>query len=142
MFSNPVSEIMTRSVFSVHMNERIDKAIYLFLENSISILPVVNTAGCCVGVVTLKDVVAIEKAETDSDKPAANSIGDIAVCDAMSDEFVWIGQHESIASAVGKTLENSIHHLVVLDENRALVGVVSSGDILKHINEFNLKNSF
>lgn len=141
MFGNPVSEIMTRSVLCVHMNERIDKAIHLFLQNQISILPVVNTAGCCVGVVTLKDVVASEKSQIDQNDAQVNSIADLPVADAMSADFVWIGQHETIAASVKKTLDHSIHHLLVLDENQCLVGVVSSVDILKQIHEANLEKS-
>ncbi len=142
MFGRPVSEIMTCSVCSIHMNERIDKAIHLFLENCISILPVVNTTGCCVGVVTLKDVVAKEKSHIDGHETPATEIADILVCDAMSSEFIWIEPQESIAAAAKKTVDNSIHHLVVMDENKCLVGVVSSVDILKKISESNSDNSF
>lgn len=141
MFDNPVSEIMTRSVLCVHMNERIDKAIHLFLENHISILPVVNTAGCCVGVVTLKDVVASEKVQIDRRDAQLKSVTELPVGDVMSADFVWIGEDESIAASVKKTLEKSIHHLLVLDENRCLVGVVSSVDILKQLHESKLENS-
>jgi predicted transcriptional regulator len=142
MFGRPVSEIMTSSVCSIHMNERIDKAIHLFLENCISILPVVNTTGCCVGVVTLKDVVVKEKSHIEGKETPTREIADILVSDAMSSEFKWIEQQESIAAAAKKTVDNSIHHLVVLDENKCLVGVVSSGDILKKISESNKDTLF
>lgn len=51
-----VKEIMTRNPLTIHMDETVERAAVMMLENKISGLPVVNHEGKMVGIITQSDV--------------------------------------------------------------------------------------
>lgn len=143
-----VGKLMSSPALTIHVNERLDKALHLFQSNQISILPVTNTNGCCVGVITLRDIVEKqnvliaqcrqqgclieEQAETEapSNDVSLTYFGDIAVYEGMSDPFVSVHQDCTVSDCIELLLDRHIHHLPVIDENERLVGVVSAVDLL------------
>lgn len=142
----PVRNIMSKPAYTVHANERLDKALFLFQRHNISILPVINTNGCCVGVITLKDLVdkqneliaecqsrgclVNEDAQPgDADIPMS-FFGDIAVFDDMSEHFYSVREETPISECIRMLLEHHIHQLPVLNDEQRLVGVVTTLDFL------------
>lgn len=51
-----VSEIMTKQVLTVKVNDKLQKAIDLIREKNVSILPIVDKKGLLVGVIHSKDI--------------------------------------------------------------------------------------
>lgn len=54
----PVREVMTRNVYSVEQNEKIEAALDLMGEKMVRRLPVVNHIGMIVGIISLADIIA------------------------------------------------------------------------------------
>lgn len=152
MDNDPVSNIMSQPAFTIHANERLDKALFLFQDHQISILPVVNTAGSCVGVITLKDLIDKQNeliaecrargciVNEDADKEVIDIpmsfFGDISVFDGMSEDFRSVPEDATIGQCIDVLLENHIHHLPVLNNEKRLVGVVSTLDLIDYFRPY------
>lgn len=54
----PVRDVMTRNVYSVDQNEKIEAALDLMGEKMVRRLPVVNQMGMIVGIISLADIIA------------------------------------------------------------------------------------
>lgn len=151
MDSQSLSQIMSQPAYTIHANERLDKALFLFQSHQISILPVVNTNGCCVGVITLKDLVdkqnelitecrsrgwiADRNMESESSEVPISFFGDISVFDGMSEDFYSISEDATIEQCIELFLTHHIHHVPVLNDEQRLVGVVSTLDLIKYMGD-------
>ncbi|PSN91268.1 hypothetical protein B9Q03_04680 [Candidatus Marsarchaeota G2 archaeon OSP_D] len=83
-----------------------------------------------VGVVSERDVVrAVAKGE-----PLDASVKTIA-----STKLVTIGLEDDVGEAASKMLSNNVRHLVVLDDSKRLVGVVSIRDIVREQNTLRMQ---
>jgi signal-transduction protein with cAMP-binding, CBS, and nucleotidyltransferase domain len=83
-----------------------------------------------VGVVSERDVVrAVAKGE-----PLDASAKTIA-----STKLVTIGLEDDVGEAASKMLSNNVRHLVVLDDSKRLVGVVSIRDIVREQNTLRMQ---
>lgn len=145
-----ISAIMTHSPCTIHSNERLDKALHLFQTRRISILPVVNTQGCCVGVLTLKDLIDkqnelitesrargfLEPVVVPDGSPHPTCFGDILVHDEMTDDFRFIHENSTVDECIDLLLEHHVHHLPVLNDDERLVGVVSTLDLIDYIRPY------
>lgn len=142
MFKQPVRNVMSTGIHTIHFNESLDHAVDAFLRNQISILPVVNTTGCCIGVLTFKDLVKLmsERMKRMESKTSASAEEtDIQVGDVMSEKYESIHETSSLADTARKILEKKIHHMPVLDDYKTLVGVVSAVDLMALIPEYRLE---
>ncbi|PSN97164.1 hypothetical protein B9Q09_01245 [Candidatus Marsarchaeota G2 archaeon ECH_B_SAG-C16] len=83
-----------------------------------------------VGVVSERDVVrAVAKGE-----PL-----DVSVKTIASTKLVTIGLEDDVGEAASKMLSNNVRHLVVLDDSKRLVGVVSIRDIVREQNTLRMQ---
>lgn len=111
-----VAEIMAPDPITAHPNELVGEVRDRILDTGIHFLPVVDD-GQAVGVVSSLDLVEEYGPEE-------------SVTNAMTDKVVKIGPHASADDAARRMLDEFIHHLVVVDENGELVGILSSFDLL------------
>lgn len=156
MKETSVAAVMTRPVCTIHANERLDKALFLFQKNRISILPVVNTSGCCVGVITLKDIIdkqneiiaecRIRGCIVDENQlqplpeVPLNFFGEISVHDGMTENFYLIREDQTVSECIDLLLQHQIHHLPVVNLDNRLVGVVSSIDLVDYLRLYMLES--
>lgn len=83
-----------------------------------------------VGVVSERDVVrAVAKGE-----PLDSSVKTIATT-----KLVTIGLEDDVGEAASKMLSNNVRHLIVLDDSKRLVGVVSIRDIVREQNTLQMQ---
>jgi IMP dehydrogenase len=95
-----------------------DRLIELLRDQHVGCVPIVNEAGRAIGIVTKLDVVECMK----EDRPTAR---DLMMPIAMSlDAHATVGQAARVMSA------ERIHHVLVVDDDRRLIGVVSALDVV------------
>ena len=115
-----VRDIMQKNVITIEHDKSARDAAQLISEKDISFLVVIKDSKP-IGVVTEKDFV---RKIASNDKQASK----IPLAEIMSYKFRWVEPSTEIEDAVQKMLNNNIHRLIVL-ENEKLVGVITQTDL-------------
>ena len=110
-------EIMTRDVISIQDEATVEDAARLMARNRISGLPVVNSAGLLIGLVTEHDLIAKSGA---------------SVADIMTRGVVSISADTEIEEVRHLLTNKRIRRVPVLDGNK-LVGILSRSDLVRQI---------
>lgn len=134
-----VGDVMTRDVVTIKMNEPVEEAARLLLENRISGLPVVDEEFNLVGILSESDL--IHKAEPLP--PSALYYGDrekflkemwkikaAQVREVMTEEVISVSPEEGVDRAATLMLDKGVKRLPVV-EGKKVVGMVTRADILK-----------
>jgi len=136
-------DIMTPRVVTIRSDATIAEAIRLMLQNRISGLPVVDSAGNLVGVVTEGDF--LRRAESATEKRRARWVefilgpGRLAaeyththgrkVSEVMSDKPVTVDEYTPVTKVVGIMEQRRIKRVPVVRGNK-LVGIISRANLL------------
>ncbi|NEO12887.1 MULTISPECIES: CBS domain-containing protein [unclassified Moorena] len=143
-----VAEVMTREPIVVQPQTPIKEVIKIIAEQSISGLPVVNEAGKLVGVISeadllwqetgveppvyimfLDSVIYLEnpaRYDQELHKALGQTAGEVMTGHPMS-----IKPDKPLRKAAKLMQEKSIHHLPVTDEAEQVIGILTSGDIVR-----------
>ncbi len=130
-----VEQIMTRDVATISSGESLKDAAAVLLERKVSGLPVLDTEGNLVGIITENDILHQENRK----HPALTlssffkSVEDPAmtVSDAMTKKVKTIKPTADHSKAARKMETANIKRLPVVDQSGKLVGILSRSDILK-----------
>ena len=126
---NPkIYDLMLEQVITVQPHHTVDHVRRLINTNHIHAIPVVNSADEVVGIVTTADLVS-------------NLKGGTPVSQIMTRKVYTVPQYDDVHIAAQVMRNHHIHHLVVTHEER-VVGILSSFDLLKLVEEhrFIMKN--
>ncbi len=143
-----VASIMSKNVVTCQSSQNIIDAARRLVENRVGALPIVDEMGVCVGILTATDIVRFEVERQANDD--SNNFGLEATLSKSTEESSWqigieplarvsrfmnsavqtIDANSPISLAARMMRQEKIHHLVVLDQQRRPVGVVSSLDLL------------
>ncbi len=118
-----ISEVMSKKVIVVDIDETVQKTAIIMREKDISGLVVIED-GNAVAVVTLDDIVKKVAAENISPR-------DAKVRDIMSSSIITAQDDESLTEVAMKMAANDISRMPVLDSEGNLCGVVTKTDMLK-----------
>lgn len=116
-----VAEVMTRDVVTVPVDGTIVEAAELMKKHDIGFLPVIAD-DIVVGVVTDRDLVVRGMCER------ANPYL-TAVRSVMSTMPVWCYAHDVLTDAAEILADNRVRRLVVVNEEKRLVGLLSIDDL-------------
>ncbi|TDC84117.1 CBS domain-containing protein [Micromonospora sp. KC606] len=116
-----VSDVMTKQVVYLPAETTLDEAARVMKEADIGDV-VVTDGATLAGLLTDRDIVV--RAVAERSDPAATAIGSI-----MTREVVMIEQHCTAAEAAQLMRERNIRRVLVCDNERKLVGIVSLGDL-------------
>lgn len=142
-----VADIMTTTVLTVRTETTIREIAELFVTNRISSLPVVDTAGNLIGMVTESDLVEQSKSlhlptvislfdwviYLESEKTLEKELqkmGGRTVADVYQTEIASISPHASLSEAADLMSNHHVNALPVVD-NGSLVGIVARIDIIR-----------
>ncbi len=144
-----VGDVMTRQVISIEREAPIQHAIRLMLQHRISGLPVVDSDGKLVGIVTEGDF--LRRAETGTQKRRPRWLdfligpGRLAseyvqahsrnVQDVMTTEVRTVGLRTSLEDAVRTMEKYGIKRLPVV-EGETLIGIISRANLLRALASF------
>ena len=126
-----ISEVMTRNVQVVAPDDTIIEAARLMREQDTGFLPVCD-GDKILGSITDRDIVI---RAVSSGLDPNNTI----VRQAMSSGVQWCFDTDEVKDAAEKMQEHQIRRLIVVDQNKKLVGVVSLGDLATDMRSDRLK---
>jgi CBS-domain-containing membrane protein len=120
----PVASIMTRHIICAQRTLGIDKLVPLMVRKHIGCLPVVNERGKPVGMVTKLDLV--ERMFDLPKQPAPKTAEDLMMPLALT-----VNERATVAHATAMMALEDVHHVLVVSEAGAVIGIVSSLDIAR-----------
>jgi CBS domain-containing protein len=140
-----VAEVMTRDVYAVAPDTGLATAAELLQRKRITGMPVVDSDGRPIGVVTLADLYDPDRARSNDDGyplfyriadgervgvSGAGEPGRGRVSDMMSPFVLSIESTASLVDAANRMVSEAVHRLLVMDGG-ALVGIVTMTDLLR-----------
>ncbi len=143
-------KLMTPNPVSIHANASVQEAVALMTDRGFSAAPVIDEAGHPVGVLSRSDLLVHQREQTrhaclqdqtewDVPPRRAREGFEVEVVDAtlvrdiMTPVVFTVALAAPAGEVVRQMLSLKVHHLFVTDEDGALVGVISSLDILRRL---------
>ena len=124
MMNERLSSIMTKNVVTVKSDDSLEVVKKLLFEKHFHHLPVVDDDNKLCGIVTSWDLIKKNIRFED--------YGGLKVHDVMTKKVVKLGPKELVGAAAMIFLKHLFHGLPIVDDNGALVGIVTTHDILKY----------
>lgn len=125
-----VSELMQDDLETVSADAPVSDVFLSFADSRISALPVMDTRGDLVGVISKTDILA---AAEDAQGPARDRLFDgILARDLMTSPALTISPDAGVRDAARQMLSAGVHRLFVTAGEQP-VGVISVTDILKAV---------
>ena len=111
-------------VLTIGPNETLAQAIAVLAERRIGALVVTNGTRKVIGILSERDIVRALAAH------GASALGR-TVGSVMSTDVVTCACGDSVDALMASMTERRIRHLPVVDDERAVIGIVSIGDVVK-----------
>jgi len=153
----PLVQIVTRDPKCVSPETPIHEMISLMVDHHVNIVPVLVDR-CLVGIVTSTDIlklfirldkiskicskmketeqrrrfVDLLSGNSDEVMPAISTVLK-TVEDIMTEEVVFLEVEDSLAQALEVMQQKKVRHVLVVDGQKKLVGIISDRDILRHL---------
>jgi len=122
---NEIEEIMSTDIVSVTPETPTARVVELLVEKDITGIPVVDSAGTLVGIITEKNVMGLlsgtEKASGE-------------VRDYMTDEVMSFDVNDDVIAVCECLVNNHFRRVPILSNGR-LLGIISRRDLIKYIME-------
>lgn len=112
-----VHDLMTGSVVTVEPHTRVDRVRRILQRNKVGAIPVVDTEGRPVGILSTTDLVPSLKADSPVSK-------------IMTQKVFTVSQYEDVSVAARLMWKRRIHRLVVTHEQK-VVGIITTFDLLE-----------
>lgn len=154
LHAETAADLMVCTPVSIRDDASVLDAIVLFTEKGFSAAPVIDAAGCPVGVVSRSDVLVHERAnaqwgshanerfESADENEESRSVavrtrgnGGMHVSDLMTPAVFSVSPDTAAAKVIQEMLALNVHRLFVVDADGVLVGVISPLDILRHMRD-------
>lgn len=131
----PISEIMTKSVITLNIKNKIEDARAIFEENEIKHIPVVNNKEI-VGMISYSDILKISYAElSEDDKDVEVSVFDwFTIEQVMTKDLYLVAPHTSIKEVAAIFAKHEFHSLPIVEDDE-LVGIVTTTDLMQYLAE-------
>ncbi len=146
-----VADLMTRHTQTINEHDDLVTAIATLNRQSLSVLPVLDRQNRVCGIISVSDllpliynlqcdvavlpIVSEEVRKTLTDALAEDN-QERKVSDLMTHMVKTISPTANIQQAAQQLLENSIHHLPVVDDSHRVVGILSMSDIVRSVAYF------
>lgn len=120
-----IQEVINHEAVSIEPRALLVEAARKMVDNDIGFLPVIEN-GILTGVVTDRDIVARGVA-------AACNLSQAVVADVMSREVVCCFANQDTDEVKGLMAKHGVSRLPVIDDSRAVIGIVSTSNIDGHV---------
>lgn len=141
MISRKVRNVMTHEVITIDEQAPFTEVVRRMAVHRVSALPVINTDGRLVGVVSEADLLHKEEyqgqedsrhwLETRRERAARAKASGRRAIDVMSTPVVTVDPDATVAEAARRLARHRIKRLPVVDHQGRLVGIVSRADLLR-----------
>jgi predicted transcriptional regulator len=122
MLNEPISSIMTPSPITLGPMDTVGQAREIFLQKKVHHLPIVE-GEILVGMVTSWDIFKLGK--------SAEEYNNMPIEHMMTKKLATLNPDDHIGAAAEVLMEHLFHAIPIVDERRALVGIVTTYDLLK-----------
>ena len=119
-----VQEVMAKEVSTCRADDALATAARVMWERDIGAVPILGAEGKLVGIITDRDICMAAYF-------TGGQLSSIAIGEHMSKEVFTAEPDQNIESAEELMRSKQIRRLPVLDEARALVGMVTLGDVAR-----------
>ncbi len=128
-----VGERMTRNPVTIQETASIDDGLHLMRERKVRRLPVLNTEGRMVGIVSDKDLLhaAPSPATSLSVYELHYLLAKLTVKQVMSSPVISVAADTPVEEAARVMADNKIGGLPVVDRSGALAGIITETDVFK-----------
>jgi len=121
-----VDRIMSQPVITCRRTDALNEASRLMWEHDCGVLPVVDTTGTIVGIITDRDICMAAYTQ-------GKTLRELCVETGMAKRVITVDQGADLAEAEALMSSNQVRRLPVVDGGRRPVGVLSLGDIALHV---------
>ncbi|WP_136588638.1 CBS domain-containing protein [Salinigranum halophilum] len=121
----PVTELMSTNIRTVTPGTTITEAAETLVEEGIGSLVVVDDVSQPVGMFTTTDLARAVS--------AGNPATETTVEEYMTEDFYTLDARNGARDAAAKMIGRGVHHLPVVDDEGAVVGMVSTMDITAYL---------
>ncbi|MGG6293323.1 CBS domain-containing protein [Leptolyngbya sp. AN02str] len=150
-----VADVMTRDPVVVHPDTALNEVVRILAERRISGLPVVNADGALVGVISEGDLMWQESGVTppayfmlldsviylenparydrELHKALGTTVAEVMTRAKRKGDLVTIQADRPLREAANLMHERDVHRVLVLDSADKLVGIITRGDIIRHM---------
>lgn len=122
----PVRRIMSREVVCAREDLDVGALIDLMVRRRIGCVPVVDERGRPIGMITKTDLVEQQLAAILHGTPAAATAGEL-----MMPLAITLDEHATVAHAAAMMSVEDFHHVAIVSDAGALIGVISTMDIVR-----------
>lgn len=132
-----IMDVMTTDVITVHANETMDRVSLIFNSREIHHIPVVDSEGKVVGIISKTDYHKLEHGFTlfkSKESQAYNEaiMRSLLASDVMTKQVVTLLPTDNLSVAVDIFRENLFHAIPVADDKQKLVGILTTYDLLNY----------
>jgi len=130
--TTPVTQIMTREVRCARQDVSAERLIELMLRNHLGCMPIVNSIGRPVGMVTKLDIIEqmLPRNQDETDSPTPKALMPRTARELMMPIAITLGEQASIAQAAAMMASEAVHHVPIVDAAGQLIGIVSTMDVV------------
>jgi CBS domain-containing protein len=139
-----VDEIMTKRVETLTPNDTIKEAVNLMIDSKVNTVPVVDHENKCVGILSrtdltemfmeednhLTDVLDTERLSMDWVHHSLETSNKKLVKELMNYDVATVRNLQKLTDACHLMSLHQVHHLPVVDDLDAVVGIISTFDIV------------
>lgn len=132
----PISELMTPRVHTLDVGAKPSEARRLLSKQRMHHLPIVDR-GVLVGMLSSRDLMRTLRAVKAGAGEGVDALLDrsATIAQMMTTDLVTARADESVEDAIERIADGSIHSVLVLDEGRRLVGILTDTDLLDYLCE-------
>lgn len=116
-----LKNLVTKNLVLIPAGSPLSETWDLMAEKRFRHLPVVNSDQEIIGIISQRDLVHRKKSEL------------IPVEEAMSSPVYFIDQHAPLRSAIFKLIEHKISSLLIVDQNKLVIGIITTDDLLWYL---------
>jgi CBS domain-containing protein len=127
--STPVGQLLMRKggeVITIAPDDTVYNAVKLMDEKGIGSLLILDEAGKLAGLFSERDCfrkVILEE------KPSK----DVKIGDVMTSKVIYVSPDNTVDECMSLMTEKRFRHLPVIDAEGKILGIISSGDLVKHV---------
>lgn len=134
--NEPIGKILNKEVVTAHVGQKISEVRKLFAKHGFHHVPVVSGKRL-VGLISASDILGVSVEGVGSDERSMDAYLDhqFSLEDLMTRELRTLPERSTIAQAADLLSEGSFHAIPVIDDDGALIGLVTSTDLIRYLRD-------
>src|SRR3954447_1027571 len=126
------ADLMRGHLASLPYDATFPEAVAFFIDRNVTVAPMVGDRGEPVGVLSVTDLLIHVRACVGAGCGGSELV-DAPAAELMTPTVFAVDARTPAAEVVRDMLRSRVHHLFVTDDAGAIVGVISTCDVLRHL---------